>query len=254
MRIIIITQDEPFYLAKNLKYLIGILPKHSQIFGCVVADVSPFGKKESFLTKAIKTYNIFGFNFFTYYSIKYLKSIFFSKNSIFRLLKSKDIPSITLDKPINNPNSVSKIKSFQPDLLVSILGNQIFKSPILNLAPKGCINLHTALLPKYRGLMPTFWVMKNNEKKTGVSVFFVDEGIDSGPIIVQTEVKIGNRTQEELIKHTKKMGMDAIAKSIDLIKKDQVNLIENNPSEKTYFTFPKRKDVLAFKKIGKKFF
>ena len=102
--------------------------------------------------------------------------------------------------------------------------------------------------------MPTFWVMKNNEKKTGVSVFFVDEGIDSGPIIVQTEVKIGNRTQEELIKHTKKMGMDAIAKSIDLIKKDQVNLIENNPSEKTYFTFPKRKDVLAFKKIGKKFF
>ena len=45
--------------------------------------------------------------------------------------------------------------------------------------------------------------MKNNEKKTGVSVFFVDKGIDSGPIIVQTEVEIGNRTQKELIIHTK---------------------------------------------------
>jgi formyltetrahydrofolate hydrolase len=98
------------------------------------------------------------------------------------------------------------------------LGNQIFKSPILNLAPKGCINLHTALLPKYRGLMPTFWVMKNNEKKTGVSVFFVDEGIDSGPIIIQEKLEIGNFTQEQLIKRTKKIGMELISKSIDLIQ------------------------------------
>ena len=175
-------------------------------------------------------------------------------NNIFKFLKSRSIPIIILDEVINNPKSVNKIKSFQPDLLVSILGNQIFKKPILNLAPKGCINLHTALLPKYRGLMPTFWVLKNNEKKTGVSVFFVDEGIDSGPIIVQTEVEIGNRTQEELISHTKKLGMEAIAKSIDLIQKNEVKLIENDPSKKTYFTFPTRQDVLDFKKNGKKFF
>ena len=51
------------------------------------------------------------------------------------------------------------------------------KKQIFNLAPKGCLNLHTALLPKYRGLMPTFWVLKNNETHTGVSVFFVDKGI-----------------------------------------------------------------------------
>lgn len=254
MRIIIITQNEPFYLAQNLKYLIKILPKNVEIVACVVADVSPFGKKESFLTKAIKTYKIFGFKFFTFYSIKYLKSIFFSENNIFKLLKYNSIPTITLDEPINNINSINKIKSFQPDLLVSILGNQIFKSPILNLAPKGCINLHTALLPKYRGLMPTFWVMKNDEKKTGVSVFFVDEGIDSGPIIVQEEVEIGDHTQMELITITKKIGMEAIAKSIDLIKKGEVQLIENNSLEKTYFSFPTREDVLVFKKIGKKFF
>lgn len=102
--------------------------------------------------------------------------------------------------------------------------------------------------------MPTFWVMKNNEKKTGVSVFFVDRGIDSGPIIVQKEVEIGNRTQEELINHTKKIGMEAIAKSLDLILNNEVKLIENDPSKKTYFTFPTRKDVLVFKKNGKKFY
>ena len=192
MNIIIITQNEPFYLCKNLKYLLDILPKNCKVVGCVVAEVSPFGKKESFFIKAKKTYDIFGFNFFAYYSFKYLKSRVNSKNNVFKLLKSRLIPIITLDEPINNPKSVNKIKTFQPDLLVSILGNQIFKSPILNLAPKGCINLHTALLPKYRGLMPSFWVMKNNEKYTGVSVFFVDEGIDSGPIIVQEKLEIGN--------------------------------------------------------------
>jgi methionyl-tRNA formyltransferase len=169
-------------------------------------------------------------------------------------LKSNSIPIITLDEPINESKSVNKIKSFQPDLLISILGNQIFKSPIINLAPKGCINLHTSLLPKYRGLMPSFWVLKNNEIKTGVSVFFVDEGIDSGPIIVQTEIKINNKTQEELINYSKKIGMEAIAKSVDLIQKNQLNLIKNNHLKKTYFSFPTKEDVLEFKKIGKKFF
>ena len=77
MRIIIITQDEPFYLKSNLDYLFKILPKGSQIVGCVVNNVSPFGKKESFLKKILKTYKIFGFNFFIYYSIKYIKSFFF---------------------------------------------------------------------------------------------------------------------------------------------------------------------------------
>ena len=64
MRIIIITQDEPFYLAKNLSYLIKILPKHSEIVGCVVTDASPFGKKESFFKKVKKTFDVFGVYFF----------------------------------------------------------------------------------------------------------------------------------------------------------------------------------------------
>ena len=254
MKIIIITQNDPFYLANNLKHLISVLPDHSEIVGCVVADASPFGKKESFIKKVKKTYDVFGFSFFMHYSIKFLKSKIDKTTNIYRLLKDNSIPIITLDTPINEKQSVDRIKAFEPDLLVSILGNQIFKKPIIELAPKGCINLHTALLPKYRGLMPTFWVLKNNEKKTGVSVFFVDKGIDSGPIIVQKEVEIGNRTQEELILHTKKIGMDAIAKSIDLIQKDEVQLIVNDISQKTYFNFPTRRDVLEFKRNGKKFF
>ena len=254
MKIVIITQDEPFYLADNLSYLIEIMPRHSQIVGCVVNDVSPFGKKENFIQKAKKTYDIFGLRFFMHYSLKFIKSKFQSSKKISNILNDFCIDKIVLNKHINHPESVQSIKKYDPDLLISILGNQIFKDPIIRLAPKGCLNLHTALLPKYRGLMPTFWVMKNDEEYTGVSVFFVDEGIDSGPIVVQEKVKIGNKTQEELIKHTKKIGMESIAKAVDLIEKDQVNLIENNDTEKSYYSFPERKDVIDFASKGKRSF
>ena len=102
--------------------------------------------------------------------------------------------------------------------------------------------------------MPTFWVLKNGEQYTGVSVFFVDEGIDSGPIIVQKKIKINNVSQSELINITKKLGMDAIIEAINLIYDDNVDLITNNNSEMSYFTFPTRKDVIEFKRNGKKFF
>ena len=254
MKIIIITQDEPFYLSDNLQYLIERLPEHSRVVGCVVSEVSPFGKKETLFQKAKKTYKIFGLKFFCHYAFKFLMSKITSKNNISRVLERFGIPKITLAEPINSQGSVDLIKSYEPDLLVSILGNQIFKEPIINLAPKGCINLHTALLPKYRGLMPTFWVLKNNEKYTGVSVFFVDEGIDSGPIIVQEKVEINNKTQEELIKYTKKLGMDAIIKAIDLIEKDKVELIENDASKMSYYSFPTKEDVREFLAQGKRFF
>ena len=166
------------------------------------------------MTKAKKTYDIFGFGFFMHYTFKFIKSKLTSSNQLRKLLEEKKIPVIELTQNINKPESVAAIRSYQPDLLISILGNQIFKEPIINLAPKGCLNLHTALLPKYRGLMPTFWVLKNNEKYTGVSVFFVDKGIDSGPIVVQKKLEIQNRTQEELIKYTKTLGMEAIAEAV----------------------------------------
>jgi len=254
MRIIIITQDEPFYLAKNFNYLVEILPDHSEIVACVVNDASPFGKKETFLQKAKKTYDIFGPKFFMYYSFKFIRSKFDRNKKLDTVLKKFNIPEIILEKSINNKESVEIIKTYKPDLLISILGNQIFRKQIFDLAPKGCLNLHTALLPKYRGLMPSFWVLKNNEKYTGISVFYVDEGIDSGPIVVQEKVKIGERTQEELIAYTKKIGMKCIVKAVDLIHKNAVEIIENDADKMTYFSFPTKDDVNEFKKIGKRFF
>ena len=253
MRIILITQDEPFYLKENLKYLLKILPKNTKIIGCIISKVSPFGKKESFFKKAFKTFNIFGVKFFLYYSFKFIISKLLYQ-SVQKFLKTKNIKNIKIIGSINNEKNLKLISSHKPDLLVSILGNELFKKPLINLAPKGCINLHTSLLPKYRGLMPTFWVLRNNEKFTGVSVFFVDEGIDSGPIIVQKKIEIGNKSQKDLIFTTKKVGMECISKAIDIIEKGNYKLISNDNNKKSYYSFPTKEDVLEFNKIGKKFF
>ena len=131
MRILIITQNEPFYLAENLRYLIKILPNHSKIVGAVVTNPSPFGKKESFLNKAKRTLNIFGIKFFLYYGFKYIKNFFRKNSQVKNVLKENKIIEAKLNKPINHIDSINIIKKFKPDLLVSILGNEIFKNLLL---------------------------------------------------------------------------------------------------------------------------
>lgn len=253
MNLILITQNEPFYLKSNIEYLIKNLPENCKIVGCIVSDVSPFGKKESFLQKALSTLKIFGFKFFLRYALRFIKIKLFDSD-LKKYLLNENIEIIYLDGSINSDSSLSKIRNFKPDLLISIAGNEIFKKNLIDLAPEGCLNLHTAMLPKYRGLMPTFWAMKNNEEYLGVSVFFVDEGIDSGPIIFQEKIKIEDQTMEDLIKETKLLGMQGIIKSIRMIMSKKYELIENDDKKSTYFSFPKRKDVREFISNGKKFF
>ena len=254
MRVALITQDDPFFLAENIDYLIRQLPQDAELVACILFEVSAFGKKTSFVKQALETKAIFGTKFFLRYGMKYVLNKFNKNKKISHVLRKHNIPLVSLEKNINHNTSITTISNYSPDLLVSIAGNQIFKKPIINLAPKGCLNLHTALLPKYRGLLPTFWVMKNKEKETGVSVFFVDEGIDSGPILVQKKVTIGNLTQEELIQHTKKIGMDSIIESIQKIQSGNYKLIDNPNEEMSYFSKPKRADVEVFLEGGNRFF
>ena len=172
MKIVLITQNEPLFIKDSIKRLINKMPVEGKIVSCVLTKASPFGTKESFLMKAYKTYKIFGLYFFTRYAIIYMFNLINIKNSLKSFLQKNKIDIIELKEDINSKNTLELINSYQPDLLISIAGNQIFKKDLIDIPSKGCLNLHTALLPKYRGLMPTFWVLKNNEVYTGVSVFF----------------------------------------------------------------------------------
>ena len=185
MRVVLLTQDDPFFLPKAIKKLHAGLPDDIEWVGTVLFEVSPFGKRESFFAKMKKTLDVFGLEFFIYFSLNFIISKLTPGHSVKAVLRQASIPLFTLEGSINSPENLKILSDLKADLFVSIGGNQVFKRALLDIPSQGTINLHTALLPKYRGLMPSFWVLKNQEKYTGVSVFFVDEGIDSGPIVVQ---------------------------------------------------------------------
>ena len=86
---------------------------------------------------------------------------------------------------VNSETSLNKILSYDCDVLVSMSFNQIFRKDIINLTPIGIINCHAGKLPFYRGRNILNWVLINDEKEFGITVHFVDEGIDTGDIILQ---------------------------------------------------------------------
>ena len=253
MKIVIFTQNESVFLAHAISYFLRRINPSIEVKGAVVFDGSPFGKKKSFVQKVIATAKIFGLEFVARYGLSVVWNKIFGRD-VKQVFAGHGVPIIKVTGSINSEESLSILGSLDADLFISITGNQIFKKPLLEIPRLGTLNLHTALLPKYRGLMPSFWVLKNQEKKTGVSVFFVDEGIDSGPILVQKTIDIENMSQWELIRMTKFLGMEAIIEGIELIQSGDYELIPNSEEDSTYYSFPTRQDVIEFKKGGNRFF
>ncbi|MBS1488879.1 MAG: methionyl-tRNA formyltransferase [Bacteroidetes bacterium] len=91
---------------------------------------------------------------------------------------------------VNSKTFLDKVNTYNCDLLVSMSFNQIFKTEIINLAPMGLINCHAGKLPFYRGRNILNWALINDEKEFGITVHYVDEGIDTGDIILQRTYQI----------------------------------------------------------------
>jgi methionyl-tRNA formyltransferase len=254
MRVVVIIQDDPFYLPHAIPHLFKKIDNRHEIVGCILLSASPFGKCESFLQKALRTRRIFGNRFFIRYALRFLRCKLFSPNAMERAFMLRGVPVIHLSQSINAPKSLDEIKAFNPDILISIAGNEIYKRSLIDLAPKGCLNLHTAPLPRYRGLMPTFWVLRFRETQTAVSIFLVDESIDSGPIVVQKTVEIDDMTQDQLIRVTKRIGMEGIAEALDIMEETEPKLIENDAEQASYYGFPTANDVKAFRDVGARFY
>ena len=93
-------------------------------------------------------------------------------------------------KNVNQDKFVTKVKKLKPDIGFSIFSSHIFKEDFINIFPKGLINLHFAPLPKYRGCMPVSWSIINGEETHGVTIHYIDKGIDTGDIIAQVTFPI----------------------------------------------------------------
>lgn len=110
-----------------------------------------------------------------------------------------DIPFL-IEKNVNDSEFLKTIEQYDADIFISMSYNQILKKEILSIPPKGFINCHAGSLPFYRGRNPLNWVLINGEKEFGITVHFVDEGIDTGDIIIQKTFPITiNDTYKSLL-------------------------------------------------------
>ena len=90
----------------------------------------------------------------------------------------------------NNEEFIEELKKLNPDAIVVVAYGKILPKEILEIPKLGCINVHASLLPKYRGAAPIQWAIINGDKKTGVTTMYMDEGMDTGDIILKQEVDI----------------------------------------------------------------
>ena len=93
-------------------------------------------------------------------------------------------------KRVRDPECVEELRKYHADVIVVIAFGQILPKSILELTPYGCINVHASLLPKYRGAAPIQWAIIEGESVTGVTTMQMDEGLDTGDMIMKTEIPI----------------------------------------------------------------
>ncbi len=130
---------------------------------------------------------------------------------------------------------IKVLQDLNPDLIVVVAFGQILPKSILDIPKFGCVNVHVSLLPKYRGAAPINWVIINGEEKTGVTTMYMDEGLDTGDMILTSEFDLNDEiTAGELHDIMKEEGANVLKETIDLIEKGEAPRIKQNHDEFTY--------------------
>lgn len=130
--------------------------------------------------------------------------------------------------PIFQPNKIREIeeelKALNPDLFCVVAYGKILPKNILDIPQLGSINVHGSLLPKYRGAAPIQWAVINGDKTTGITTMYMDEGMDTGDMILKQEVKIGeNETTGELWDRLSKIGAELLVETLHKIENGTVS-------------------------------
>lgn len=152
--------------------------------------------------------------------------------------------NLKIYQPENFKNSdlIEEIKNMQPDLIVVVAYGKILPKEIINIPKYGIINLHSSLLPRFRGAAPINAAIINGDKKSGVSIMYVEEELDAGDIILQEETEITDEdTFLTLHDRLKDMGADLLLKAIEFIERGEIKAQKQDENLVT-FVKPFRKE------------
>ena len=150
---------------------------------------------------------------------------------------------IEVFQPIRIRNDYEVIRKLNPDLIVTCAYGQIIPQELLDIPRLGAVNVHASLLPKYRGAAPIQWVLLNGEEKTGVSLMYMDAGMDTGDTFAQEEYIIKDTDNVgTLHDELSKMGALLLERNLDDIISKNTARVKQDDSMATYAPMIKRED------------
>jgi methionyl-tRNA formyltransferase len=135
----------------------------------------------------------------------------------------------------NSREFLDGLEALDLDLIVTAAYGRIFRARSLGIPSRGCVNLHASLLPAYRGVAPINWAVIKGETETGVTTFFMEEGVDTGEMIVQKRTSIGeNETAGDVYERLALVGAEALLETCDLIARDEAPRMVQDDSLASY--------------------
>lgn len=256
LKVVVFTQEDRFFIPLNIL-------KASKV--CDIVEVVDNQSRNSFDNRLSDLIKWFGFFQCAVMGVRTAERIF--AGIIDRLTGYKAYDGITsvkhvakrinadfrVVKDINDKEYVEHIRALAPDLIISYSAPQVVKDELLSIPKYGIINVHGALLPNYRGLLPSFWYLYNDEKLGGATVHKMSTAIDNGDIVEQGSVDISDcKTMVQLMKKTKLLGGELMVKAIQGYTDGTVTTRPNNTEEGSYFTWPTVEQAREFRKKGKR--
>ena len=135
----------------------------------------------------------------------------------------------------NADEYISIINDIKPDIIVVAAYGKILPKEVLDIPAFGCVNIHGSLLPKYRGAAPIQWAVLNGDKETGITTMLMNEGLDTGDILLTEKTEIGeNEIASELFDRLSLIGAELVLKTIDNLQKGKITPKKQDNSRVTY--------------------
>jgi methionyl-tRNA formyltransferase len=155
----------------------------------------------------------------------------------------RGLPLFQPEKIRKNLELLETLRGLKSDVIAIVAYGKILPKEILNLPPHGCINVHFSLLPKYRGAAPLQWALINGDEETGVTTFRLNEGVDSGPILLQKKVMIHDEDNAEILgKRLAVIGAELLVETLEGLTDGSLEAIPQNNRLATHAPMLKKED------------
>jgi methionyl-tRNA formyltransferase len=170
--------------------------------------------------------------------------------SIAQLAKAYGIPYKHVENP-NKPEFTDDLQQRSSDLLISVACPYILKEKLLGIPPRGCVNIHHAPLPRYKGMMPTFWQLYYGEQHLGVTIHYMAAKVDEGDALLQESLPVtSGDSLHTLIRRSKRQGAHCMARVVRGLQTNDSVATPMDHAQGSYFTFPRREEAREFRRRG----